>query len=148
MTNYQYTIALMVFLIAYTCVLVRCALVTVREVWLIRWSSIFEVPSNYLLKKVKPSRWISFLIFSWGAITIGLGGSHNFAAVTAVRFLLVSTIWLISAICTDDVCRVFLKRVGLETLIIAPGSSLLTNCAGLFPGLIYYFSKGLSSTQI
>lgn len=28
MTNYQYTIALMVFLIAYTCVLVRCALVS------------------------------------------------------------------------------------------------------------------------
>ncbi|KAB2574268.1 putative transporter [Lasiodiplodia theobromae] len=83
MTNYQYTIALMVFLIAYT---------------------IFEVPSNYLLKKVKPSRWISFLMFSWGAITIGLGGSHNFATVTAVRFLL-----------------------GIFE-------------AGLFPGLIYYFT--------
>ncbi|KAK7728519.1 hypothetical protein SLS57_002407 [Botryosphaeria dothidea] len=67
MTNYQYTIALMVFLISYT---------------------IFEVPSNYLLKKVKPSRWIAFLMFSWGAITIGLGGAHNFATVTAVRFLL------------------------------------------------------------
>lgn len=83
MTNYQYTIALMVFLISYT---------------------IFEVPSNYLLKKVKPSRWIAFLMFSWGAITIGLGGAHNFATVTAVRFLL-----------------------GIFE-------------AGLFPGLIYYFT--------
>lgn len=67
MTNYQYTIALMVFLIAY---------------------ALFEVPSNYFLKKMRPSRWIAFLMFSWGAITIGLGGTHNFATVTVARFLL------------------------------------------------------------
>lgn len=67
MSNYQYTMALMVFLVAY---------------------AVFEVPSNYFLKKFKPSRWIAFLMFSWGACTIGLGGSHNFATVTVVRFLL------------------------------------------------------------
>ncbi|KAF2215795.1 hypothetical protein CERZMDRAFT_34690 [Cercospora zeae-maydis SCOH1-5] len=67
MTNHQYVIALMVFLIAY---------------------ALFEVPSNYALKRLKPSNWIAFLMFSWGAITIGLGGTHNFASVTAVRFLL------------------------------------------------------------
>lgn len=50
--------------------------------------SIFEVPSNYLLKKMRPSRWIAFLMFSWGAVTIGLGGANSFAAVTGVRFLL------------------------------------------------------------
>lgn len=67
MTNYQYTIALMVFLVAY---------------------GVFEVPSNYLLVRLSPSKWISFLMFSWGAITIGLGFTHSFASVTAVRFLL------------------------------------------------------------
>ncbi|KAF7922074.1 uncharacterized protein EAE98_008285 [Botrytis deweyae] len=67
MTNFQYIIALMVFLIAY---------------------AIFEVPSNYFLKKLSPSKWISFLMFSWGIMTIGLGFTHNFAGVTAVRFLL------------------------------------------------------------
>ena len=41
MTSYQYTIALMVFLIAY---------------------ALFEVPSNYFLKKLRPSRWIAFLM--------------------------------------------------------------------------------------
>jgi hypothetical protein len=41
MTAYQYTIALMVFLIAY---------------------ALFEVPSNYFLKKLRPSRWIAFLM--------------------------------------------------------------------------------------
>ncbi|KAH8670308.1 MFS transporter-like protein [Tricladium varicosporioides] len=67
MTNYQYIIALMVFLVAY---------------------AIFEVPSNYFLKKLTPSKWIAFLMFSWGAVTIGLGGAQNFASVTAVRFIL------------------------------------------------------------
>ncbi|XMA20056.1 hypothetical protein WAI453_012847 [Rhynchosporium graminicola] len=50
--------------------------------------AIFEVPSNYLLKKLSPSKWISFLMFSWGAVTIGLGGVHNFAGVTGVRFIM------------------------------------------------------------
>ncbi|XTI91161.1 putative MFS transporter [Cenococcum geophilum] len=67
MTNYQYTIALMVFLIAY---------------------ALFEVPSNFLLKKLSPSKWITFLMLSWGAITMGLGGTHSYGAVTGVRFLL------------------------------------------------------------
>jgi hypothetical protein len=67
MTNFQFTIALMVFLIAY---------------------ALFEVPSNYMLKRLKPSNWIAFLMLSWGAITMGLGGVQNFGAVTAVRFLL------------------------------------------------------------
>ncbi|KAL3421754.1 major facilitator superfamily transporter [Phlyctema vagabunda] len=67
MTAYQYTIALMVFLVAY---------------------GIFEVPSNYFLKKLSPSKWIAFLMFSWGSITVGLGGVQSFASVTVVRFLL------------------------------------------------------------
>ncbi|KAL2205251.1 MFS transporter [Sarocladium strictum] len=67
MTQYQFIIALMIFLIAY---------------------GLFEVPSNILLKKYRPSRWIAFLMFSWGAITIGLGGVQAFWSVTFVRFLL------------------------------------------------------------
>jgi MFS family permease len=67
MTNYEYTIALMVFLVAY---------------------AVFEVPSNYFLKKLKPSRWIAFLMLGWGICTVGLGGADNYATVTAVRFLL------------------------------------------------------------
>ncbi|KAH7326434.1 major facilitator superfamily domain-containing protein [Stachybotrys elegans] len=67
MTDYEFIIALMVFLVAY---------------------AVFEVPSNILLKKLRPSRWIAFLMFCWGAMTISLGGTHNFGSVTAVRFLL------------------------------------------------------------
>ncbi|KAL3462124.1 major facilitator superfamily domain-containing protein [Aspergillus heterothallicus] len=67
MSNYEFTIALMVFLIAY---------------------ALFEVPSNYFLKKLRPSRWIAFLMLTWGATTIGLGGATNYAQVTGIRFLL------------------------------------------------------------
>ncbi|KAK0712944.1 major facilitator superfamily domain-containing protein [Lasiosphaeria miniovina] len=66
-TPYQFNIALMIFLVAY---------------------AIFEVPSNILLKKLRPSRWLAFLMFSWGAITIGLGGVQTFSATAGVRFLL------------------------------------------------------------
>ncbi|RWA12747.1 hypothetical protein EKO27_g2397 [Xylaria grammica] len=66
-SNWEFTIALFVFLVAY---------------------GVFEVPSNILLKKLRPSRWIAFLMFSWGALTIGLGGIHNYASLTVVRFLL------------------------------------------------------------
>ncbi|KAI0005836.1 MFS general substrate transporter [Xylariaceae sp. FL0662B] len=66
-SSYEFNIALMIFLIGYF---------------------LFEVPSNILLKKLRPSRWLAFLMFSWGAITIGLGGTRNFAQITGVRFLL------------------------------------------------------------
>ncbi|KAJ8120103.1 hypothetical protein O1611_g10452 [Lasiodiplodia mahajangana] len=66
-TNYQFTIALMIFLIGYF---------------------LFEVPSNILLKKFRPSRWLAFLMCSWGLITIGIGGVRNYGQITGVRFLL------------------------------------------------------------
>lgn len=50
--------------------------------------AIFEVPSNYLLKKLSPSKLISFLMFSWGALTIGLCGVQSFGFLSGVRFLL------------------------------------------------------------
>ncbi|KAB5589646.1 MFS transporter [Ceratobasidium theobromae] len=67
LTNLQYTIALMVFLIAYI---------------------LFEAPSNYCLKYFRPSRWIAFLMFAWGSLTISLGGVQSYGSLTAVRFLL------------------------------------------------------------
>ncbi|KAK0625374.1 major facilitator superfamily domain-containing protein [Bombardia bombarda] len=67
MTASQFTISLMIFLVAY---------------------GLFEVPSNILLKRLRPSRWIAFLMFAWGAVSAGLGGADNFATVTGVRFLL------------------------------------------------------------
>ncbi|KAI0338694.1 MFS transporter [Trametopsis cervina] len=67
MSDQQYLVALMIFVVAYT---------------------LFETPSNYMLKKYRPSRWIATLMFGWGLMTMVLGAVHNFAALVVVRFLL------------------------------------------------------------
>ncbi|KAI1262742.1 major facilitator superfamily domain-containing protein [Xylariaceae sp. FL1019] len=82
-SNYQFTIALMVFLVAY---------------------SIFEAPSNMALKIASPRRWIGFLTIAFGAFCTGMAGTHNGAGLAALRFFL--------------------------------GAAE----AGVFPGMIYYFS--------
>ncbi|RDA86852.1 hypothetical protein CP532_1413 [Ophiocordyceps camponoti-leonardi (nom. inval.)] len=67
MSHRQFDVALITFVISY---------------------AVFEVPSNILLKKLRPSRWLAFLMFGWGAITVSLSGVHSFSAVAGVRFLL------------------------------------------------------------
>ncbi|PNP80077.1 hypothetical protein FNYG_06787 [Fusarium nygamai] len=67
MTDHQFVISLMLFLVSY---------------------AVFEVPSNILLKKLRPSRWLAFLMFCWGAMTILTAATNSFGSVTAVRFLL------------------------------------------------------------
>lgn len=36
-------------------------------------------------------RWLGFLVFAFGAICCGIGGTTNFAGVTALRFFLGAT---------------------------------------------------------
>ncbi|PSS37896.1 hypothetical protein PHLCEN_2v257 [Hermanssonia centrifuga] len=66
-SDQQYLIALMIFFVAYI---------------------VFETPSNYMLKKFSPSRWLALLMLCWGVLTMALGTVHNFAQLAAVRFLL------------------------------------------------------------
>jgi hypothetical protein len=66
-TNAQYLDALVVFFIAY---------------------ALFELPSNYCLKSLFPSRWLAFLMFGWGATTMIQSAVHSFPALAGVRFLL------------------------------------------------------------
>ncbi|CAH0051507.1 unnamed protein product [Clonostachys solani] len=67
LSSEQYIIALMLFLVAY---------------------SIFEAPSNLALKVFSPKRWLGFLVFTFGAFCVSIGGAQNFATVTALRFFL------------------------------------------------------------
>ena len=50
--------------------------------------TVFETPSNYMLKRFRPSRWLALLMFSWGAITMILGSVSNFGGLAGLRFLL------------------------------------------------------------
>ncbi|KAI1393116.1 major facilitator superfamily domain-containing protein [Hypoxylon trugodes] len=49
---------------------------------------IFEIPSNIVLKKVRPSFWLTFLMVSWGIVMTLMGIVKNFAGMAACRIFL------------------------------------------------------------
>ncbi|EMC98131.1 hypothetical protein BAUCODRAFT_574206 [Baudoinia panamericana UAMH 10762] len=48
----------------------------------------FEVPSNIVLKLMRPSVWIAILMFSWGTVMTLMGLVHNVQGLYAARFFL------------------------------------------------------------
>ncbi|KAF3034338.1 hypothetical protein E8E12_006148 [Didymella heteroderae] len=48
----------------------------------------FEVPSNLVLKKFTPSRWIAFITFSWGIVATLTGLVQSYSGLLACRVLL------------------------------------------------------------
>ncbi|KAK4055978.1 hypothetical protein OIO90_002972 [Microbotryomycetes sp. JL221] len=63
----QYQIALVVFFVGYV---------------------ITEVPSNILLKLLRPTRFIPAIMLAWGTVMTLMGIVHNFEGLTAARFFL------------------------------------------------------------
>ncbi|EFI27314.1 hypothetical protein CC1G_14786 [Coprinopsis cinerea okayama7 len=49
---------------------------------------LFEVPSNLLLKKFRPSRWLPFLTVFWGLVVLVTGFVKNFPQLLALRIVL------------------------------------------------------------
>lgn len=47
-----------------------------------------ELPSNLTLKKLRPSRWISFITISWGIIATLTGVVQNYAGLIVCRLFL------------------------------------------------------------
>ena len=47
-----------------------------------------ELPSNLVLKKCRPSRWISFITTAWGIVATLTGITQNFAGLVVCRLLL------------------------------------------------------------
>lgn len=48
----------------------------------------FEVPSNIVLKIVRPSLWMSILLFSWGIVMTLMGIVKTYEGLLATRFFL------------------------------------------------------------
>ncbi|KAF8497681.1 MFS general substrate transporter [Gautieria morchelliformis] len=63
----QYNIALTIFFFSY---------------------AIFEVPSNILLKRLKPSIWLSALMLLWGIVMTVQGLVHNYGGLLGARWML------------------------------------------------------------
>ncbi|UJR34789.1 hypothetical protein I4U23_027570 [Adineta vaga] len=49
---------------------------------------LFEIPSNLVLKKLRPSRWIPMIMIIWGIIMTLMGLVNNFSSLLACRLLL------------------------------------------------------------
>ncbi|KAH8668811.1 major facilitator superfamily domain-containing protein [Xylariales sp. PMI_506] len=49
---------------------------------------LFEVPSNLVLKKFTPSRWIAFITTAWGIVATLTGLVNSFGSLIAVRLIL------------------------------------------------------------
>ncbi|KAI0650303.1 MFS general substrate transporter [Trametes meyenii] len=47
-----------------------------------------ELPSNWVLKRFKPSRWLPFLVAVWGTVTTLSGLVQNYSGLLAIRFFL------------------------------------------------------------
>jgi len=61
------SIALLVFFIGYT---------------------LLKIPSNIILRKVGAANWLSFIVFAWGMVAIGLGFSQSWITVAVCRAIL------------------------------------------------------------
>ena len=49
---------------------------------------LFEIPSNVLLKKMKPRIWLSLCMFAFGLVTMLQGFVQNYSGLLATRFFL------------------------------------------------------------
>lgn len=47
-----------------------------------------EVPSNMMIKKFSPAAWITFIMFIWSIVVIGMGFVTSFGGLVAVRAIL------------------------------------------------------------
>jgi hypothetical protein len=50
--------------------------------------TLLEVPSNIILKKMKPSYWMAILMFSWGTVMTLMGVVTSYGGLLAARFFL------------------------------------------------------------
>ncbi|KAM3075811.1 hypothetical protein ACMFMG_007938 [Clarireedia jacksonii] len=49
---------------------------------------LFELPSNLMLRRLAPSTWLTFIMTTWGIITVCEGLVHTHAALVGLRFIL------------------------------------------------------------
>ncbi|KAH0835352.1 hypothetical protein AYO21_01570 [Fonsecaea monophora] len=49
---------------------------------------LFELPSNLIIKKLQPARYLAFITFAWGVVATLTGVVQNFAGLIACRLLL------------------------------------------------------------
>jgi ACS family tartrate transporter-like MFS transporter len=105
--------------------------------------ALFEVPSNLVLLRVGPRRWIGTLLIAWGAISAGMTLVHSPTAFYLLRFLLGAaeagffpgivlylTHWFPQAARARAVAR-FMTATAIAGVVGAPFSSALLRLDGV-----------------
>ncbi|KAJ1989971.1 hypothetical protein GGI25_003259 [Coemansia spiralis] len=97
---------------------------------------LFQLPSNLVMKKVRPRIWLSTLMFLWSVVTILTGLARSSGELILLRFVfgavqagyLTGSIYYISCWYPRDLVRtgVFFASSGLGGILIGPLCSLLT----------------------
>lgn len=67
LTGDRYNVALVIFFVPYI---------------------LFEIPSNVILKKLKPRIWLSICMFAFGLVTLLQGFVQSYSGLLATRFFL------------------------------------------------------------
>ena len=114
MTPYQFSIALTVFFFPY---------------------ALFEVPSNIVLKILRPKTWLTIMICAWGIVVTLTGIVHNYAGLLTCRiFLGICEAGLFPASMYMFSCWYQRSELQLRMGIFITASSF----AGAFSGLLAY----------
>lgn len=67
LSSSEYSLALVIFFISYI---------------------VFQVPSNLILSKTRPSRYLPAMMILWGIVTCSMGAVKSYRSLLAVRFVL------------------------------------------------------------
>ncbi|KAH8160043.1 hypothetical protein CIB48_g8197 [Xylaria polymorpha] len=105
-TNDQYNLCLTVFFFSYAA---------------------FEVPSNLLLKRLRPSRWLPIIMIGWGTVMTLMGIVQNFQGLLSARFFL----GVAEAGLYPGYCR---REIQLRQAMFFSAASI----AGAFSGLLAF----------
>ncbi|KAG1302234.1 hypothetical protein G6F64_011105 [Rhizopus arrhizus] len=49
---------------------------------------LFDLPSNIIMRRWRPSFWLGILMFFWGTVATAMAASKNFASIASFRFLI------------------------------------------------------------
>ncbi|KAJ9064881.1 hypothetical protein DSO57_1025603 [Entomophthora muscae] len=101
---------------------------------------LFEVPSNLLLKRFSPPRWIARIMVSWGIVTLAMAAVTDFKGILVARFFLgAAEAGLFPGIIFFLSFWFTRQEQGIRIALLSASSQL----AGAFGGLIAYSVKAL-----
>jgi MFS family permease len=84
----EYNTALVIFFVPCECKFFQVFILYGSPLIELRKDVLFEIPSNIILKRLKPHVWLSFCMFMFGLVSICQGLVSNYGGLLTTRFFL------------------------------------------------------------